>query len=282
MQYLTRARRDVAQCNVRDITERGRLEKLIQEQASSLADLHRRNDEFLAMLSHELRNPLAPMANALQLLRLEPNESPLQRQARGIIGRQLTQLTGLVDELMEVSRITTGRVRRRQETLTCNSIVERAIEAARPVIVNLLTNTTKCTPNGGRISVSVQVELHGGSVQARSALGHGSELVIRLPLVTPFNTPPSRTPVSAAIVNTQRHRLLVVDDNADTADPVTFLLTTDGHDVRTAYSGPAGLDMLIAHRPAVAFLDLGLPDLDGLAIATRVRANPKALARRGL
>ena len=116
---------------------------MIQEQASSLADLHRRNDEFLAMLSHELRNPLAPMANALQLLRLEPNESPLQRQARGIIGRRLTQLTGLVDELIKVSRITTGRVRRRQETLTCNSIVERAIEAARPVIVNLLTNTTK-------------------------------------------------------------------------------------------------------------------------------------------
>lgn len=143
MQYLPRAGRDVAQCNVRDITERGRLEKLIQEQASSLADLHRRNDEFLAMLSHELRNPLAPMANALQLLRLEPNESPLQRQARGIIGRRLTQLTGLVDELIKVSRITTGRVRRRQETLTCNSIVERAIEAARPVIVNLLTNTTK-------------------------------------------------------------------------------------------------------------------------------------------
>ena len=102
--------RPVTQCNIRDITERSRLERQTQEQAAALADLHRRKDEFLAMLSHELRNPLAPIVNAVHLLRLQGDENPLQQQARAIIERQVGQLTRLVDDLLEVSRITTGRI----------------------------------------------------------------------------------------------------------------------------------------------------------------------------
>jgi PAS domain S-box-containing protein len=176
--------REVAQCNIRDVSERSRLEKKTLEQAAALADLHHRKDEFLAMLSHELRNPLAPIANAVQLLRLQPNEAPLQQKARAIIERQVTQLTRLVDDLMEVSRITTGRIRLRLEPVLANGVVERAVDTVRPlidrhrhelavtlspqpiwlhadpsrleqIVVNLLTNAAKYTADGGRIFLSV-------------------------------------------------------------------------------------------------------------------------------
>ena len=124
----------VIQCNIRDITERSRLEKHMQEQTSALADLHRRKDEFLAMLSHELRSPLAPISNAVNLLRLRKNEDSLQQKARTIIERQVTQLTRLVDDLMEVSRITTGRVQLRRDRVVVSGIVERAVETARPLM----------------------------------------------------------------------------------------------------------------------------------------------------
>ena len=162
-----------------------RLYETFKEQAEALADLHRRKDEFLAMLSHELRNPLAPIANAVQLLRLQPNEGPLQQQARAMIERQVTQMTRLIDDLMEVSRITTGRVQLRLERVVMNGIVDRAVESARPlidrhnheltvspspepiwlyadaarleqVVVNLLTNAAKYTPDGGRIGLTVE------------------------------------------------------------------------------------------------------------------------------
>jgi CheY-like chemotaxis protein/two-component sensor histidine kinase len=159
-------------------------------QAAELSDLHRRKDEFLAMLSHELRSPLAPIANAVQLLGL-PNgaESSLQKQARGIIERQVGHLQHLVDDLLEVSRITTGRVQLRQERVAIRGIVEGAIETSRPlvdqrkhelvvslpnetiwlnadaarleqVVVNLLTNAAKYTEIGGHIWLSVLVEEH--------------------------------------------------------------------------------------------------------------------------
>ena len=177
----------VIQCNIRDITERSRLEKQMQEQAAALADLHRRKDEFLAMLSHELRNPLAPITNAVQLLRLQKNEDKLQHQACTIIERQVGQLTRLVDDLLEVSRITTGKIHLQQERVALNGIVERAVETTRPlmdqrrheltvslspqpiwlyadaarleqVVVNLLTNAAKYTADGGHISLAVQQE----------------------------------------------------------------------------------------------------------------------------
>ena len=107
--------RPIAQCNIRDISDRSRLERKTQEQAEALADLHRRKDEFLAMLSHELRNPLAPIANAVQLLRLQKDENPSSSKPATIIERQVGQLTHLVDDLLEVSRITTGRIQLQQE-----------------------------------------------------------------------------------------------------------------------------------------------------------------------
>ncbi len=178
----------VIQCNIRDISERRKLEKQMLAQAAELSDLHRRKDEFLAMLSHELRSPLAPIANAVQLLGLPSGvESSLQKQARGIIERQVGHLQHLVDDLLEVSRITTGRVQLRQERVAIRGIVEGAIETSRPlinqrkhelvvsipketiwlnadaarleqVVVNLLTNAAKYTEIGGQIALSVLVE----------------------------------------------------------------------------------------------------------------------------
>lgn len=177
----------VIQCNIRDITERSRLEKQTQEQASALANQDHRKDEFLAMLSHELRNPLAAITNAVQLLSLQKHEDPLQLQARTIIQRQMGQLIRLVDDLMEVSRITSGRIHLHKERTGLNGIVERAVETTRSlmdqhrheltvslspqplwlhadssrleqVVVNLLTNAAKFTTEGGHISIAVQRE----------------------------------------------------------------------------------------------------------------------------
>ena len=172
----------------RDVTERSRLENQMREQKAKLSDLHRRKDEFLAMLSHELRSPLAPISNAVQLLGLQrASENLIQKQARGIIERQLRQLQHLVDDLLEVSRITTGRVQLRRERVAISDIVEGAVETARPlieqrrheftvslppepiwlyadaarleqVVVNLLTNATKYTEEEGHVWLTVQQE----------------------------------------------------------------------------------------------------------------------------
>ena len=169
-----------------DVTDRRQLQRS-RLQAEILADQHRRKDEFLAMLSHELRNPLAPIQNAIHILRLKPDDDPIQRQARQIIERQVGQLTALVNDLLEVSRITTGRIHLRLEHVVLQGIVERAVEAAMPVIearklalhvsvpepliwlnadshrieqviVNLLNNAAKYTPDGGSIWLTVEAQ----------------------------------------------------------------------------------------------------------------------------
>ena len=193
-----------------DITERSRLEHRALEQTEALADLDRRKDEFLAMLSHELRNPLAPISNAVRMLRLHKNEDPVQQQARTVIERQVAQLNHLIDELLEISRITTGRVQLRQETVAIGGIVDRAIESTRPmltqhqhelrvslpaapiwlyadaarleqVLVNLLTNAAKYTDDGGHIALEVTRE--GNSAVLRvsdNGIGIAPELLPRI------------------------------------------------------------------------------------------------------
>ena len=186
----------VIQCNIRDITERSRLERTTQEQAEALADLHQRKDEFLAMLSHELRSPLAAIANAVELLSRSTSESEVREQARGIIERKVAHLKHLVDDLLEVSRITTGRVQLREEPIIIDAIVERAVETVRPLIeehgheltvslpapslwleadaarleqdvVNLLTNAAKYSDEGGHIWLTVERENEAAVLRVR-------------------------------------------------------------------------------------------------------------------
>jgi PAS domain S-box-containing protein len=316
--YLV-GQRAVAHCNIRDISERSGMQRKLLEQAEALADLHLRKNEFLAMLSHELRNPLAPIANAVHLLRLHESDDPIQQRARVIIQRQVVQLTRLVDDLMEVSRITTGRVLLRNEVVAANAIVEHAVETTRSlmdqrghalvvslspnpiwlhadsarleqVIVNLLTSAAKYTDEGGHIWLSVEqeqeecvirlrdtgvgiapellprifdlfaqaerslarsrgglgiglalvqrlVEMHGGRVEVFSAPGQGSEFVVRLPLVHYSAPKPGLVPAKTVEIATRVLRVLVVDDNADTADSLALIVELSGHTVCTVRDG---------------------------------------------
>lgn len=137
----------VAQCNIRDITVQKTLERQIQQQAEALADTNRRKDEFLAMLSHELRNPIAPMVNALHLMGQDENGNELRRDAQAVIGRQLKHLSRLVDDLLEVSRVTTGRVRLHRERVDLKGIVTRALERTQPPIQRRLQNVAVSLPH---------------------------------------------------------------------------------------------------------------------------------------
>jgi PAS domain S-box-containing protein len=346
----------VVQCHIRDITDRSRLERQTREQAEALADLHRRKDEFLAMLSHELRNPLAPITNAVHILRLQKNEDQLQQRAHTIIERQVGQLARLVDDLLEVSRITTGRVQLHQERVAMSGIVEHAVGAVRSlidqrkheltvslppqpiwlyadsarleqVVVNLLRNAAKYTDAGGRIWLSLQqegdeavlrvrdtgvgiaaellprifdlftqaersldrsqgglgiglalvqrlVEMHHGRVQAHSALGEGSEFVVRLPVVgsaVPQSSSTHRETLGPAGPSL---RVLVVDDNVDATQSLEMLLGLFRHQVRTAHDGPTALEAALDFRPNVVLLDIGLPGMDGYEVAEKMRQEP--------
>lgn len=346
----------VIQCNIRDITERSKLEKQMQEQSEALADLHRRKDEFLAMLSHELRSPLAPIANAVQLLGLQKNDDKLQHQACTIIERQVGQLTRLIDDLLEVSRITTGRIHLQKERVGLNGVVERGVEMTRPlmdqhhheltvslssqpiwvyadptrleqVVVNLLTNAVKYTADGGAIAIAVQrigdeavlrvqdsgvgiapellprvfdlftqaersldrsqgglgiglslvrrlVEKHNGKVEVESTLGKGSEFVVHLPIMTASAVSPTSTKHSPPGSDGAALRVLVVDDNLDSAQSLGMLLEATGHDVQLAYDGPTALQATLDYGPHVVLLDIGLPGLDGYEVAKRIREQP--------
>jgi PAS domain S-box-containing protein len=347
----------VIQCNIRDITDRRKLERA-KVQAEVSADLHRRKDEFLAMLSHELRNPLSPIMNAVYLLRLEQgNENPIQQQARTIIERQVGQLSRLVNDLLEVSRITTGRITINKESVDVRGIIECAVDTVRPlidqyhhqltvtqppepiwlyadatrleqVIVNLLTNAAKYTNEGGRIWLTTRqegdrlvlrvqdtgvgiapellphifdlftqaerslarsqgglgvglalvqrlVELHGGKVEVHSVIGQGSEFIVRLPVLHSGIHQPDLISSDAAKQPAHSLRVLVVDDNVDTADGLAILLRLSGYQVRVVYSGPTALEAADEYQPNVALLDIGLPGMDGYEVARRIRQQPR-------
>jgi signal transduction histidine kinase/ActR/RegA family two-component response regulator len=189
----------------------------VRARANELADMDRRKDEFLAMLSHELRNPLAPIANAALLLRLHSNrnrllgiEDPVLHQSATIIERQVGQLTRIVDELLEVSRITTGRIQLHRERIALAVVVENAVatvqslldqrkhkltvslptqgiwlhaDAARleQVVVNLLTNAAKYTDSGGHVWLTVQQEGEDAVLRVRdTGVGIAPETLPRI------------------------------------------------------------------------------------------------------
>jgi PAS domain S-box-containing protein len=341
---------------VRDLTERKRLEDETQKRAEQLAEADRRKDEFLAMLSHELRNPLAPIMNALHVLRHDRTANLLLQQARSMIERQVRQMTRLIDDLLDVTRITRGKVQLRREQVDLGVILERAVETARPlieerhhtlsvtlpeapvwldadparleqVVGNILTNAAKYTDRGGRIWLSAAlddhhavvkikdtgagiapellpdifdlfkqaertldrsegglgvgltlvkslVELHSGAVTAHSdGLGHGCEFTVELPVI---KGPSSNDQASheAAETTTASLRVLVVDDNMDTADTLTLLLQLDEYEVATANDGIKALKLASTFHPDVILLDLGLPGVDGYEVAKQVRQQP--------
>jgi PAS domain S-box-containing protein len=334
-----------------DITDRRRYEE-------SLRDADRRKDEFLATLAHELRNPLAPIRNGLQLIKLAGNKSEAVEQARGMMERQLTQMVRLIDDLLDVSRITRGRLQLRRERVELASVVQSAVEGSRPlmeasahdltirlppepvlldadptrlaqVFANLLTNAAKYTEKGGRIwltaergageiAVSVKdtgigiaaehlprlfemfsqvksalersqgglgiglslvkglVEMHGGSVEARSeGHGKGSEFIVRLPLAGGTAGPENRQSVSGeGVAARPGRRILVADDNRDTADSLAMMLRLEGHEVHAVHDGQEAVEAAGWFRPDVALLDIGMPRMNGLEACRHIREQP--------
>jgi PAS domain S-box-containing protein len=339
---------------VEDITERRRAEEQLRDQAGRLKEADRRKDEFLAMLAHELRNPLAALSNAVQLSRRTELREGLGL-AQDVMERQVKHLARLIDDLLDVSRISQGKIRLRKESVEIAATVARAVETVRPlveerghdltvaldagplrvegdptrleqVLVNLLTNAAKYTEDGGRIAVAARrdgedvvvtvrdsgvgiapemlprifeiftqvdesldrsqgglglgltlvqklVEMHGGVVTAASGgRGHGSEFTLRLPASsgTPSAVPEAREPDAPA----RASRILVVDDNVDTAQLCARILGLAGHDVHTVHDGPAAVAAAREFRPEVVLLDIGLPGFDGYQVARRIRQEP--------
>jgi len=322
----------------------------------ALADADRLKDEFLATLAHELRNPLAPLRNGLQVMKLAKNNAEAIEQSRAMMERQLGQMVRLIDDLLDVSRISLGKVELQKERVELALIVKQAVENSRPVIeqgnhelivdvspdpiyvngdvtrlaqvyANLLNNAAKYTEPGGRIRLTVErlgsdavvrvrdngvgiathmlpkvfelftqvdrsleksqgglgigltlvkrlVELHGGSVEARSeGHGTGSEFVVRLPIALSLHAEQSDESVES-VTATARRRILVVDDNRDSAISLAMLLRIMGNETQTAHDGLEALDVAAVFRPDLVLLDIGMPKLNGYETATRIRQQP--------
>ena len=344
---------------LRDITERKQAETSLRQLAADLSEADRRKNEFLAMLAHELRNPLAPILNSVQVLRLTGATEAVPA-ACDMMDRQLRQMVRLVDDLLDVSRISRGTIELRTERVELAALIRHAVEAARAmyasmnheltvslpqqpiflnadptrlaqVVGNLLNNASKFTDRGGRISITVEaegrglqarvvirvrdsgigiaadqiyrifdmftqletslersrsglgiglslvknlVELHGGTIEAHSAgIGHGSEFVVRLPmLVEALNAPPEAAASEPAALSACR--ILVVDDNHDSAQSLAMYLELTGNKTRIAHDGAAAVEAATSFRPDVVMLDIGLPKLNGYQVARKLRDQP--------
>lgn len=340
---------------VQDITERKGMGEELRQRMEQLRDADRRKNEFLAMLAHELRNPLAPVHNAVQLLRKNCPEDAETKWAHDVIERQVQHMTRMVDDLLDVSRISRGKINLQKEVLDVATTVTRAIEMAQPlidarlhrltvslpshpvwlqadpqrlaqVLANLLNNAAKYSEDGGSIWLTVEtkdsdvflkvrdtgigipadylphvfdlfsqedsslsrtqgglgigltlvrilVNMHDGAIQAFSAgAGQGSEFVMRLPMWAEAPTPsqPGTLVEKTAEVGSP-HRILVVDDNVDGAKSLSLLLRHFGHEVKTAHDGLSALELAKAWPPQVVLLDIGMPDMNGLEVARRLR-----------
>jgi signal transduction histidine kinase len=321
-----------------------------------LQDASQRKDEFLAMLSHELRNPLAPIRNAVEVIRRLAPPDPKLTMARDVVDRQVTLLARLVEELLDVSRISQGKIALKKEPVELSRIISHSVETARPlidaraqtlsvsvppapvwlsadfarlsqVVANLLNNAAKYTGEGGRIeltadagegeaTISVRdngtgietallpkvfdlfvqgdraldrgqgglgigltlvkrlVELHDGTVAVASeGPNRGSTFTVRLPCISavePQRPAPAVIPFKASS-EVYGRRVLVVDDNVDAAESTAAFLRLEGHEVKAVHDGVQALASLKVFDPHVVVLDIGLPGLDGYAVARQLR-----------
>ncbi len=354
----------------RDVTEERAASTQLANLATALAEADRRKNEFLAVLAHEIRNPLAAIRSSVTVLRLAGADPQASTVAMGAIDRQMRHLVRLVEDLLDVARISRGKLALQRTHMDLRHALEQAIEASRPlcdeaeqalevemptaplyvdgdgvritqVIANLLSNACKFSLRGGKIRLAVGIEashaivtirdtgigiapehlpqlfdmftqldstlertqgglgiglnlvkqlieMHGGRVEARSeGLGKGSEFVVHIPLViaSPLTSAESvageaaasqpapepaqvSLPVPAARASL---RILVVDDNTDSAESLALLLRLEGHRTYLAHDGLQAVELALGELPDVVLLDIGLPNLNGYEAAKRIR-----------
>ncbi len=331
----------------RDVTDRREMEDALRE-----AD--RNKDEFIALLAHELRNPLAPLSNGLHLLKLAENNPAIMAEARSMMERQLGHMVRLIDDLLDISRLSQNKMELRRSRVLLSDILASAIETARSTIEaaghelivsltnepiyldadltrlaqvfsNLLTNSAKYTEQGGRIWLTAErqgqdvvvrvkdtgigippnalqrvfdmfsqvdrsiertsgglgiglalvkglVTKHDGSVSADSeGPGKGSTFTVTLPMISDAATAGGATETRAASRPIHKRRVLVVDDNLDSAVSMATMLQLVGNDVVTAHDGIAAVDLAAEFQPDVILMDVGMPKLNGYDATRRIR-----------
>ncbi|HET7525676.1 MAG TPA: ATP-binding protein, partial [Burkholderiaceae bacterium] len=331
----------------RDLSEQRRIGELERS--------NQRTQEFIAMLAHELRNPLAPIRNAVSILQAYQGLPGTVQRVGDVIERQVGHLARLVDDLLDVGRIVTGKIVLQNEAIDYRQVVQLSIEAVRPLIdqrghslqlslpeqpvlmsgdvtrlsqalQNLLQNAAHYTPDGGRIEVAVQadgqrvltsvsdngigiapdalehifelfvqerrgvaphesglgiglslartlLQLHGGEVRAESAgVGCGSRFVVTLPM-RELQRGAVQEPSPAPIRERGRSlRVLIIDDNVDSADTMVDLLSLLGHEARSAYGARQAVEAAEAFAPQLVLLDLNMPDGNGFSVLKDLRA----------
>jgi PAS domain S-box-containing protein len=345
-----------------DITQSRLAEESLRQLATDLAEADQRKSEFLATLAHELRNPLAPISSGLSLLKLGGDNAASVAKIRPMMERQVGQMVRLIDDLLDVARISGGKIHLKKSPVELKTVIASAVETSLPfiergghklvmavpdgalmldadptriaqVISNLLNNAAKYTPMGGRVDITARqdggqvlitvkdngvgipaeslssifdmfsqvrhnlsraqgglgvglslvrrlVEMHGGTVSAASAgSGQGSSFTVSLPLAhseavprpmidaaeTPADPGPGASPG-------RQLRLLVADDNVDAAEMLEAMLALQGHATRVAHNGRDALAIAREFAPDVAFLDIGMPDMNGYETAAAIRA----------